>query len=68
LGIYTEDVPPCHRVTCSTIFREALFVIARSWKKNKNKKTKHTHTNTHKQTNKNRCPMTEERIQKMWFI
>ena len=32
LGIYTKDVPPCHRGTCSTMFIAVLFVIARSWK------------------------------------
>jgi hypothetical protein len=32
LGIYPKDASPCHRVTCSIIFIEALFVIARSWK------------------------------------
>jgi hypothetical protein len=49
LGIYPKHVPPCHRGTCPTMFIEALFVIARSWKQP-------------------RCPMTEEWIQKMWFI
>jgi hypothetical protein len=32
LKIYPKDAPPCHRGTCSTMFIEALFVIARSWK------------------------------------
>jgi hypothetical protein len=32
LGIYTKDAPPCHRATCSIMFIEALFVIAKSWK------------------------------------
>jgi hypothetical protein len=32
LGIYSKDAPPCHRNTCSTMFIEALFVIAISWK------------------------------------
>jgi hypothetical protein len=32
LGIYPKDVPPCYRSTCPTIFIEALFVVARSWK------------------------------------
>ena len=32
LGIYPEDVPTGNRDTCSTIFIEALFIIARSWK------------------------------------
>jgi hypothetical protein len=30
LGIYTKDVPSCHRDTCSTMFIKALFVIDRS--------------------------------------
>jgi hypothetical protein len=32
LGIYPNYVPPCHRGTCSTMFKADLFVIARSWK------------------------------------
>ena len=32
LGIYSKDIPPCHRGMCSTLFIAALFVIARSWK------------------------------------
>jgi hypothetical protein len=32
LGICPKEGPPCHRGTCSTMFIEALFVIARSWK------------------------------------
>jgi hypothetical protein len=32
LGIYPNDPPPLHRGKCSTMFIEALFVIARSWK------------------------------------
>jgi hypothetical protein len=32
LGIYPEDVPTGKKVTCSTIFIAALFVIAKSWK------------------------------------
>jgi hypothetical protein len=28
LDIYSKDVPPYHRVTCST-----MFIVARSWKK-----------------------------------
>ena len=32
LGIYPEDSPACNKDTCSTMFREALFIIARSWK------------------------------------
>jgi hypothetical protein len=30
LGIYPKDVPPYHKDTCSTMFKAALFVIARS--------------------------------------
>jgi hypothetical protein len=32
LGIYSEDVPTCHKDTCSTMFIATLFIIARSWK------------------------------------
>ena len=32
LGIYAEDVPTGKKVTCSTMFIAALFIIARSWK------------------------------------
>jgi hypothetical protein len=32
LGIYHEDVPTCNKDTCSTVFKAALFIIARSWK------------------------------------
>jgi hypothetical protein len=32
LGIYPEDVPTGKKDTCSIIFIEALFIIARSWK------------------------------------
>jgi hypothetical protein len=32
LGIYPEDAPTCNKNTCSTMFIEALFLIARSWK------------------------------------
>jgi hypothetical protein len=32
LGIHPKYAQPCHRSTFSTIFIEALFVIARSWK------------------------------------
>ena len=32
LGIYPEDVPTGKKDTCSTMFRAALFIIARSWK------------------------------------
>jgi hypothetical protein len=33
LGIYPEDAPTCNKDTCSTMFRAALFIIGRSWKK-----------------------------------
>jgi hypothetical protein len=33
LGIYPEDATTCNKDTCSTMFIEALFVTARSWKK-----------------------------------
>ena len=32
LGIYPEDSPACNKDICSTMFIEALFIIARSWK------------------------------------
>ena len=32
LGIYPEDAPTCNKVTCSTMFIAALFIISRSWK------------------------------------
>jgi hypothetical protein len=32
LGIYPEEVSTCNKDTCSTMFIEALFIIARSWK------------------------------------
>jgi hypothetical protein len=32
LGIYIEDAPICNKDTCSTMFIEALLIIARSWK------------------------------------
>jgi hypothetical protein len=32
LGIYPEDVQTGKKVTCSTMFIAALFIIARSWK------------------------------------
>ena len=32
LGIYPENSPACNKDTCSTMFIEALFIIARSWK------------------------------------
>jgi hypothetical protein len=32
LGICPEDVPTIQKDTCSTMFIEALFIIARSWK------------------------------------
>jgi hypothetical protein len=35
LGIYPKDAPLCHRVTCSTMFIAALFVIASSCKQHR---------------------------------
>jgi hypothetical protein len=32
LGIYLKDSPTYNQNTCSTMFRAALFIIARSWK------------------------------------
>jgi hypothetical protein len=32
LGIYPEDVLTGNKDTCSTIFKAALFIMARSWK------------------------------------
>ena len=32
LGIYPEDSPACNKDICSTMFIEALIIIARSWK------------------------------------
>jgi hypothetical protein len=32
LGIYPENVPICNKDTCSPMFIEALFIIARTWK------------------------------------
>jgi hypothetical protein len=32
LGIYSEDVPTYNKDTCSTMFTEALSIIAQSWK------------------------------------
>ena len=34
LGIHSEDAPTCNKYICSTMFIAALFIIARSWKKN----------------------------------
>jgi hypothetical protein len=31
LGIYPKDALPCHRVTCSSMFIAAFFVIATRW-------------------------------------
>ena len=31
LDLYPEDSPVCNKHTCSTMFIEALFIIARSW-------------------------------------
>ena len=33
LGIYSEDVPPSHKDSCSTMFIAISFIIARNWKK-----------------------------------
>jgi hypothetical protein len=35
LGIYPKDVPIGDKGTCSSMFIEALFIIARSWKEPK---------------------------------
>jgi hypothetical protein len=35
LGIYPEDAPTCNKNTCSTMFIEALFIVARSWKESR---------------------------------
>jgi hypothetical protein len=35
LGIYPENVPIGNKDTCSTMFIEALIIIARSWKEPK---------------------------------
>jgi hypothetical protein len=32
LGMYPKDVPTYNKDTCSTMFIEALLIIARSWK------------------------------------
>ena len=32
LGVYPEDVPTSKKDTCSTMFKAALFLIARRWK------------------------------------
>jgi hypothetical protein len=32
LGIYPEGTPTYNKDTCSTMFIEALFIVARSWK------------------------------------
>ena len=32
MGTYLEDAPTGNKDTCSTMFTEALFIIARSWK------------------------------------
>ena len=32
LGIYPKDAPTCNKDKYSTVFRAALFIIARSWK------------------------------------
>jgi hypothetical protein len=35
LGIYSKDVPLCHRGTCCTMFIVTLFVIAINWKQHR---------------------------------
>ena len=35
LGIYPKDAPTYNKDTCSTMFIEALFIIARKWKQHK---------------------------------
>ena len=35
LGIYPKDAQLCHKDMCSTMFIEALFVMARTWKQPK---------------------------------
>jgi hypothetical protein len=35
LGIYPEVAPTCNKDTCSTMFIEALFIIARTWKQSR---------------------------------
>ena len=35
LGIYPKDAQLCHKDMCSTMFRAALFVTARTWKQSK---------------------------------
>ena len=35
LGIYPDDVPTGKKDTCSTMFKAALFIIARSWKEHR---------------------------------
>ena len=32
LSIYPKDTPLCHNATCSIMFIEALFIVARNWK------------------------------------
>jgi hypothetical protein len=32
LSIYSKDVPPSHKDTCSIVFITALFLTARNWK------------------------------------
>jgi hypothetical protein len=35
LGIYSKDAPSYNKVTCSTMFTAAIFIIARSWKQSR---------------------------------
>jgi hypothetical protein len=35
LGIYPKDAPTYNKDTCSNMFMEALFIIARNWKQSR---------------------------------
>jgi hypothetical protein len=35
LGIYPDDIPSGNKDTCSTMFKAALFRIAKSWKEHR---------------------------------
>jgi hypothetical protein len=48
LGIYLEYVPTCSKNTCSIMFKAAIIIIAKIWKKQ----------------NKTSSPVTEKWIQK----
>jgi hypothetical protein len=62
LEIYPKYVPPLHRGICSTMFIVALFVIARSWKKQTNKQNKTKQNKTKKQISHDRRMDTENVI------